>query len=750
MVDLTQHKKGIEAARQSHPSVCSEPRSEFLDVMTRDGYCPKSLAVGKLCRMDGPEDKRGKMSAWYVYNEIEDTYNEGNIIGVATYGCWKTGLTQSWCSRSENVMSNLERQAFHTAREAMRRQHEKETREKQSEAAELAFSIWQGSTDASTHPYLTKKGVSACEGLKIARSGHLIVPVAVNSEITSLQFIGDDGSKKFLTGGKLKGGWFVIEGEYDVVYVAEGYSTGASVHEATGKTVYIAFNAGNLYEVSSFVKEHCPDSRIILAGDDDTETKGNPGRTKATQAAEGLGFETIFPVGFVDFNDMHAALGVDALREYLNPSALKPYIQKKLECSNASRPAGVLGHIYDYYNVTSGNDQKGFATQTALACLSLILGRSFKTNFDNYTSLFFLNVGETATGKEHAKTVFEKIILNTDNGHLMAGDGYTSSGAVMSTLLDRPKHGTCTDELGRYLEASMSNSSGNMNQREANTALMECFGRCDGIMRPKNYSSMTMKKSDGDGQKNRFVHNPAVTWLSMTTPSTLFSTIDINSVKDGFINRFVISLSDAEPTVRRHKEPVAVPDTITDWARAIAERASQQHIAGEKAEPVILNFTREADDVQIAFQEELLATRKDLKKYSMDGLVGRTNECAMKIALIYALSRNPDAEFVDALDMIWGVDYMRKALGDTVSRLKMTISHSDHEADKKELLLALRSQVSDGVTWTSMLKTPPYSKHKSANLKNILQELKEAELICDEAYSSGKKGRPTVRWVAIQ
>src|SRR5690606_35275097 len=98
---------------------------------------------------------------------------------------------------------------------------------------------------------------------------------------------GDGGEKRFLTGGKIKSGYFRINGAGDDVYVAEGLATGASIHEATGSTVYIAFNAGNLYEVASMVKAR-ENARLIIAGDDDTKTAGNIGRTKAEQAATGL------------------------------------------------------------------------------------------------------------------------------------------------------------------------------------------------------------------------------------------------------------------------------------------------------------------------------------------------------------------------------------------------------------------------------------------------------------------------------
>lgn len=43
--------------------------------------------------------------------------------------------------------------------------------------------------------------------------------------------------------------------EIDQVVVTEGYATGASIHEATGARVIVAFNAGNLLPVAKQIKE---------------------------------------------------------------------------------------------------------------------------------------------------------------------------------------------------------------------------------------------------------------------------------------------------------------------------------------------------------------------------------------------------------------------------------------------------------------------------------------------------------------
>ena len=66
----------------------------------------------------------------------------------------------------------------------------------------------------------------------------------IAAQCKSLQRIYPDGSKRFLVGGKVQCGHFVIHGPQEKpIAICEGLATGASIHQATGWTVYVAFSA---------------------------------------------------------------------------------------------------------------------------------------------------------------------------------------------------------------------------------------------------------------------------------------------------------------------------------------------------------------------------------------------------------------------------------------------------------------------------------------------------------------------------
>jgi putative DNA primase/helicase len=108
-----------------------------------------------------------------------------------------------------------------------------------------------------------------------------------------------------------------------VILVAEGYATAASLHEATGYPVAVAFDAGNLAKVAHALRQRYPAALLVLCGDDDqatfNKTGSNPGKIKATAAALAVKGLAVFPVDLAanqsDFNDMHQAHGLDAVRD---------------------------------------------------------------------------------------------------------------------------------------------------------------------------------------------------------------------------------------------------------------------------------------------------------------------------------------------------------------------------------------------------------------------------------------------------
>ena len=90
----------------------------------------------------------------------------------------------------------------------MRKQRDEECARRHAEAAQQAHKRLQASFPCSErHAYLSRKGIPALADMRQDRNGMLLIPVRDSSgRVQSLQYIAPDGTKRFLTGGKVQGG----------------------------------------------------------------------------------------------------------------------------------------------------------------------------------------------------------------------------------------------------------------------------------------------------------------------------------------------------------------------------------------------------------------------------------------------------------------------------------------------------------------------------------------------------------------
>lgn len=262
---------------------------------------------------------------------------------------WKLARQNGWQPAKPYTPPSVEEQARRKAESEARRQAaEQERQQTQQRVKGTAQKIWNSSRPASlSHPYLAAKGITnpdAIAGLrqnKYKDNDNLIIPVLYENEIVNLQSINQDGGKRFLAGGQVQGAYAFIGKADDVekvgVVMVEGYATAASIYEATGKPVIIAFDAGNMVAVAERLAQKLPQNvPVVIAVDNDASQTGIK---KARQAAALLGdrataIQPEFSMTQIqqyqkgkgvdekgrpplpsDFNDLHKLAGLEAVRQ---------------------------------------------------------------------------------------------------------------------------------------------------------------------------------------------------------------------------------------------------------------------------------------------------------------------------------------------------------------------------------------------------------------------------------------------------
>jgi len=275
--------------------------------------CPEELiADGKLHRFPG-SGRRGDRSSFYIL------HLDGVPAGCV--GDWRSGLKENWKASLSRPLTEDERRKQKARIDSQRRMRNAQIEADRADAKAKAERIWGRAEPVEDHPYLAAKGVNG-HGLRSYKS-LLIVPVIdAEGELMSLQFISGVGEKRFLARGAVTGGSCLLgdPAGASAIVICEGWATGASIFEATGLPVFVAFNAGNLLAVAKQVRGRYPLASLIVAADDDAWTEGNPGVTKAREAAEAVIAALAMPEfgperiqGDTDFNDLARRIGKDAV-----------------------------------------------------------------------------------------------------------------------------------------------------------------------------------------------------------------------------------------------------------------------------------------------------------------------------------------------------------------------------------------------------------------------------------------------------
>lgn len=191
---------------------------------------------------------------------------------------------------------------------------------RRSIAVREAQSVWQGGSMADPHhPYLVRKGVQP-HMARQHNDGRLMLPILdATGEIQSVQFIADDGAKRFLPGAPTASGRAYIGINMGRTIICEGFATGASIYDAMPDQVCVAYSLNNMETLAREL--HAEGRSIVLASDQGT----------AASRMRELGAELDVPVIYPregDFNDDAQAHGTEIIAAAFR-DGLKAYAEDK-------------------------------------------------------------------------------------------------------------------------------------------------------------------------------------------------------------------------------------------------------------------------------------------------------------------------------------------------------------------------------------------------------------------------------------
>ena len=296
------------------PQKYKESRS-LLNELQSYGFKIDSLGsedIVNRCNSDS-NGKLKKDAGWYVYYETP-------FGTFARYGDWRIGK----CEIFENVTGEPENVGYY--RKELQSKYEEAEKLKHAVASDEAKKIIDSCESAKNcdHPYLKNKCIKNPESI-LLKDGRIVIPVMnKDGEITTLQHIDENGYKKYLTGGRVKGCFSLVGIDYqslkdvNTIAITEGFATAKTLNEHLSIPVVMAQSCGNIETVCDYIASLSNIKSIIIYADNDHMTDGNPGLTCANKAWEKHKDKASvkFPKGIkgTDFNDLFIEKGLEELK----------------------------------------------------------------------------------------------------------------------------------------------------------------------------------------------------------------------------------------------------------------------------------------------------------------------------------------------------------------------------------------------------------------------------------------------------
>lgn len=357
-----------DPAKVNSTTAENDPQVEFARTLEAEGFVLDGLPEmdGRRHRVKTQDDKRGQRTGVYV----------GYLDGLPA-GWYQDHRVHDEPVKWKATGQKLDKEAqAHLRAQGLQRKMERQAEQERSydhnaRRAGQAYGLMPDATP--DQGYLQNKGVKPFPGAKMDKRGRLVLPLKnENDEIRTLQRIDRTGFKSLKKNGQKTGNYFVV-GDRELqngepILYAEGYSTSASIAEATGRPVVMTVDAGNLPRVAEKLKNKYPASSHIVLGDDDRDNKVNKGREKAEEAAVLTNGAFRVPefndqekqAGLTDFNDLHQSRGLDAVREQVEQIVVQSAkVENMSEEKNEKASNPVITENFERYVNQGLNREKG-------------------------------------------------------------------------------------------------------------------------------------------------------------------------------------------------------------------------------------------------------------------------------------------------------------------------------------------------------------------------------------------------------
>lgn len=417
---------------------------------------------------------------------------------------------------------------------------------------------------------------------------------------------------------------------------------------------------------------------------------------------------------------------------------------------------GVLGQVVDYFNVLAIRPQPQFGVQSALAIGSIVLARNWKTDRNNFSSLYLINVLESSSGKENIGDVISYILEDAGLDSLIGGGDFTSDSAIDTRLEISPKTISVVDEIGHVLRAVKAQDGV---KSTVEKVLLILYSSIHKTYRPKMFSGANKTDDQKKAAADRRILRAALTLVGMTTPSVLMEALGEDDIVSGFLNRLLMVVSPIALQYPMRPTSAPVPRAVRKWCIDYADESSEEddmEVLKYRGQPTLAPAPKVipfSDAAHARIEElniEITDAQQKLQDTGLHPMLGRTMEMAQRVALIVAASCRSKTIEIEHLE--WAYGYVRFYHDQTIDMLRNELGRGKFAKIADEVAEYVIAQGAEGASLSMLFKNNRRFDRldKESEKEEVLARMKSRYGISLQKVDTGKPGRPPERYVAPQ
>lgn len=401
-------------------------------------------------------------------------------------------------------------------------------------------------------------------------------------------------------------------------------------------------------------------------------------------------------------------------------------------------PGGFLEEMTDWINAGAHRPQPILALGAALAAMGTVMGRKVRTESNLRTNLYIVGIGETSCGKEHARQCIKALLSAAECDEYLGPENLASDSGLLVAVYKQPAMLLMIDEIG-WLLKSITSQYSKPYMKAIAQVLMQLHSSAGGVMKGKSYADKERKQEN--------IQQPNVCLYGTSVPGRFHSSLTRDEVEDGFVPRMLVFESEDPAPKRRRVRTIPPPERLVQLVRYWHERriscqSTFSRMAGnpEVPDPRELRLDSEAEEAFNLFEEFVREQAAEARPRGVAGLWGKTEATAVQVAMIHALSLDPEAKFIGKASAEWGIDLVSFLTRKMVRMAERNLNANQYEADVM-MVLKVIEQAGGKIGHTALRdRCRRFSQNQ---FRDIMATLAEAGRVVEEVTQGlrGPKGR---------